>query len=184
MSEPLPTFALFRDPVREKSFEVSTDVCEVCGRARGWRYVCNIYGEGDGEQCICPWCIADGSAAATFDCIFNVGDVYPLSAPQLTPEDRELVERRTPGFGTWQDHGWMMCCGRASVYVGEAEGAELTGRWASVVPMALKEWRFAESYSAAEKDELIAGIYKGGSPCVYVFECQVCRGLRCLTDAM
>ncbi len=177
--EPLPQFPLFRDPVGEESFERSDVVCACCERGRGWVHTCGMFGPGDLDRPICPWCIADGSAAAKFEGSFNDGTIYPAfkETPQLSKADRELVENRTPGFVTNQGVKWQMCCGRACVYIGEATAADLTGRWKSAVPSILRD---CEGWSEEQKAELIASI--GIDPAAYVFECQVCGGLKGFWD--
>jgi uncharacterized protein len=180
--EPLPAFPLFRDPIAEQSLEQSHAVCASCELARGWIYTQGTYGPGDNERTLCPWCIADGSAAAKFDCFFNDATIYPYrdDVPQLPPEDRELVERRTPGFVTWQGNHWLMCCGRACIYIGEAGKGDLTpcGRWAAAAPSILQE---VQDWTEEQRSGFISSIGQG-SPCAYIFECQVCKSLKAYGD--
>lgn len=176
----LPDFPLFPDPLREDVFEKSKKTCTFCKQARGWIYTSTIYGEGDvGEATCCPWCIADGTAAKQ-GAFFHDGSIFPVlpGTPQLTAADRELVERRTPGFTTWQDHGWQICCGRACIYLGEADEGDLQGRWAGAVETIFKDDDFPEE----EVEEMIEGIVKGGSPAAYVFKCQTCGKLHGFWD--
>ncbi len=180
--EPLPRFPLFRDPVAAKCFEQSDAVCTCCGRARGWVYVVPIYRKDNEERTICPWCLHSGSAASKFDCRFNVVDIQERedgeeSDLEMTRADRAVVERRTPSFVTWQGVNWQACCGRVCEYVGEAVAADLAGRWKAAVPSILKDLR---GWSEKQKAELIANI--GTDPAVYVFECQVCGGLKGFWD--
>ena len=181
MPDSFPTFPLFLDPVAEGSFEPSDFSCACCNRRRGWIHTCASCGPGDNERTICPWCIADGSAAAKFDCSFNDATICPFldTTPQLTASDRELVERRTPGFVSWQDHGWQVCCARACAYIGEADAADLAGRWAAAIPSILSKLK---DWPDADKAGLIRNIRKGGSPCAYVFRCQVCGALKGFWD--
>lgn len=176
----LPKFPLFDDPVRENMIEESDESCDFCEEARGAIYTGNIYGEADVSDLICcPWCIADGTAADR-GAAFNAGDIYPVlpGTPQLTDEDRDLVEGRTPGFTSWQDHGWQICCGRACIYLGEADASDLRGRWAS----AISSMFAGDGMNPQEIDEIVDAVTRGGSPCGYVFRCQVCGGLKGLWD--
>jgi uncharacterized protein CbrC (UPF0167 family) len=124
----LPTFRLFADPVGEGVFARTDEVCALCGRARGWKYVKSDYVWLEPDRpCVCPWCIADGTAAAQ-GMKFNIPNVRPEMrrraepneddiaaaavfgatpkpglepagpAPELPPEDGAEVEGRTPGF--------------------------------------------------------------------------------------
>ena len=165
----------------EGSIKRGKGVCEACGKARGWVYARPVFGEGDSQRTICPWCIADGAAAAELKITFNDPGIYPMlpGVAQLSSTDREAVESRTPGFETWQDHGWMMCCGRACVYLGEASAEDLAGRWAEAAPSIVAE---CEGWSEDEKKDLIQNITKKQGPCAYVFECQVCRKLKGFWD--
>lgn len=176
----LPMFPLFPDPVREKVFESTREPCAVCGQARGTLYTGPQYAVG-GRIKVCPWCIADGSAAKQGRS-FNDGSIYSHddSIPQLSAADRDLVEHRTPGFTTWQENHWMACCGRAAIYVGEADAEDLRGRWASAVPSL---WNDAQP-GWAEKDKagFIDRVERGESPAVYVFKCQVCAKLQAYWD--
>jgi uncharacterized protein CbrC (UPF0167 family) len=77
MPEALPVFRYHPDPVRSGSIKESASVCKSCGRARGFIYVGPVYAEADDlDDRFCPWCIADGSAAAKFDAYFtNVEEI-------------------------------------------------------------------------------------------------------------
>ena len=100
MNKTLPTFPLFRDPVDAGVFEKSKARCDACGEARGWVYTGPVYSEAEEEPTVCPWCIADGTAADELGCTFNDATIYPMKpgVAQLPPEDAATVEGRTPGF--------------------------------------------------------------------------------------
>lgn len=172
----LPRFPLFPDPVKEDSFKRSKEPCDICSQARGWLYDGPTYGEHSGEPAICPWCIADGRAAEK-GCTFNDPTIYPAfeTTPQLTPADADLVEKRTPGYTTWQGNRWLMCCGRACVYLGEVEDAdELRGRFAQAIPSLFAD----DDLDPEEREEIIDNIVRGDGPCAYIFRCQVCSALK------
>ncbi|WP_295862241.1 CbrC family protein [uncultured Xanthomonas sp.] len=42
-------------------------VCDCCGETRAWRYEGPFYCAGDGQQSLCPWCIA--TVACLFRCL-------------------------------------------------------------------------------------------------------------------
>lgn len=183
MPNPFPTFPLFADPVAEQSFKRSRKKCDCCAKSRGWIYTCSMYGPGDNDHTLCPWCIADGSAARKFKVSFQQATIFPIAkgSPKLSRSDADLVEHRTPGFVTWQDHGWFICCGRACIYIGEASSKDLAGKWASAVPSmfkgpGLKEW------SEQDKANLVKSIRRRGSPAAYIFKCQVCSKLQGFWD--
>jgi uncharacterized protein CbrC (UPF0167 family) len=177
----LPRFPYFADPAAEGILKRRADPCPCCGLARGWIYTGPIYGAAGHPKFVCPWCIADGSAAAKFGCVFNdagyLGRPRPPVGPdiRLPPDEQQAIERRTPGFTTWQGNHWMDCCGHACIYLGEASAEDLAGRWAAAVPSILEE---LTEWIEDRRAKLIRGIRKGGGPCAYVFQCQRCRGLR------
>lgn len=177
----LPTFRLFADPVREKSFEPTDQACELCGRARGWKYIVGTYGENDQPECLCPWCIADGTAVGR-GYSFNDPTIVPAleGTPQLPPDDAAEVEGRTPGFVTWQGVRWQMCCGRACRYIGEATAEDLKGRWAGAVEPIFGEMR-AHGWTDEQIAELVEAIGRG-DPAAYVFQCLVCAKLHGFWD--
>jgi uncharacterized protein CbrC (UPF0167 family) len=174
MDQP-PIFPLFADPIREGVFKQSDKVCDVCGRGRGWIYTAATYGELD-QPVVCPWCIHDGSAAKK-GITFNDATIYPAlpGTRQLSAKDRKWVEERTPGFNTWQGNHWLACCGGACVYLGEAEAADLAGRWAEAAAslfVAEADW------SDEQKSKVVTSVHRGSSPAAYVFQCRECSRLK------
>lgn len=179
--EELPRFHLFSDPLKEKSIVTSkayckardceTCACDICGRERDYYCDCGHVSDDPAldEITICPWCIADGTAASR-GIRFNDATIYPDlgDTPQLSAADREVVEGRTPGFATWQQIGWRMCCGRACIYVGEANSSDLKGRWASAVPTLFE----SDGMEEPGQQEVLTHIGEGIG--VYIFQCQIC----------
>jgi uncharacterized protein CbrC (UPF0167 family) len=96
----------------------------------------------------------------------------------MTAEDRLIVEQCTPGFVTWQGYEWLACCGRACVYVGEAESDDLRGRWAGAVPSMFE----GQDLRPDRIEEIIDAVTIEGSVCAYVFQCRICRGFRGFWD--
>jgi uncharacterized protein CbrC (UPF0167 family) len=58
----LPIFKYHPDPIKTGAIEVTSATCECCGIAQGFRATSTIYAKEQVET-ICPWCIANGSAA-------------------------------------------------------------------------------------------------------------------------
>ncbi len=82
MPDELPNFRYHPDPIRSGAIAASQAVCKSCGQARGYIYSGPVYSEMDGlDDSICPWCIADGSAAAKFEAVFvdvnSIADAVP-----------------------------------------------------------------------------------------------------------
>ncbi len=173
----LPTFELFPDPLGEEVIEPSEETCDLCGLARGYMYTAghNSDSPDTDEANICPWCIADGSAGER-GVTFNDATIYPYldTTPQMSEADKDLVERRTPGYVTWQGNRWLMCCGRACRYLGEAKEGDLRGRWSAAVPSIFEIWEMPADHI----EEVIDLIGKSADPAAYVFECRICGGLK------
>jgi uncharacterized protein CbrC (UPF0167 family) len=177
VAEPLPSFDLMDDAGRDHVFALSDEACDCCGKARGWKYTGPVYGEAD-EPVLCPWCIRDGRAAAELGCSFNDAHDYEnnLSVPDRV---RVTVRERTPGFVTWQQNHWKVCCGSACKFMDEATVENLKGRWASLVPAIRAEligpipWvdEWLEKHAAY-----------GGAPSVYIFQCRVCEKAQFFWD--
>jgi len=123
MAEDLPSFRYHPDPVETGSVAPSEAACLCCGRARGFIYVGPVYAERElGEQ-LCPWCIANGAAAAKFDASFVDGD--DLAEADIDEEIVEEVRTRTPGYIGWQQEAWLSHCEDACEYHGPAAAVDL-----------------------------------------------------------
>ncbi len=170
MDNALPTFHYHPDPVATGSIERSDDECLACGRSRGFRYVGPVYAGEQLDVRICPWCIADGSAAAKFDADFtDVGWGVPADVPASVTDE---IEHRTPGFHSWQQDHWLYHCGDGCVFLGEVGRSEL-----EEYPEALEALQQeAESFGWHDQQitEYLASLTKGGSPTAYLFGCLVC----------
>jgi hypothetical protein len=119
---------------------------------------------------LCPWCIADGTAAEKFDAEFtDVGWGVPPNVPQQVLEE---ISRRTPGFAGWQQERWLYHCDDGAAFVGHAGYEEL-----SATPDALGTLR-AEAdeagWDAAQAEEYLQSLRCGTPPTAYVFQCLHC----------
>lgn len=121
----LPTFRYHPDPVTTGSIaDLPGAVCPVCDRSTGWAYVTTPYAIGTHED-ICPWCIADGSAARRFGARFI--DVFWFDDDPPAPLDRlDELAMRTPGFVSWQQEVWQYCCDDACAFLGVASADTLS----------------------------------------------------------
>lgn len=172
----LPTFKYHPDPLATGSVVASDVECACCGQARGHVYAGPVYAEGDYENRICPWCIADGSAhrrlGASFtdeEAVGGYGD-WPAVSEAVVEE----VAYRTPGFSGWQQENWWTHCGDAGEYLGRAGKLDLKTRW----PQAIESIRQS---AGLEDGTGWAGFFdaldKDGSPTAYVFRCRHCGAL-------
>lgn len=175
----LPTFRYHPDPVATESLVASEGSCAVCGAARGFLYDGPFYAVERPAQ-ICPWCIADGSAAARFDGSFtDLGGVGWVDVP----DDLKLeVVRRTPGFRGWQQEMWMAHCAEPAVFLGRAGARELAGLGLQAVEAIRAEHR-GSGWDEAEIDRYVSYLDRDGEPTAYVFRCSRCGEYMGYTDS-
>ncbi|WP_329340044.1 CbrC family protein [Streptomyces sp. NBC_01352] len=112
-TEPLPAFPYHPDPVGTGSVAPSDAPCACCGLRRGYAYTGPVFSAADLSDPLCPWCIADGSAAERYEAQFTEVD-----GRDVPMEVVHAVERRTPGFSGWQQERWLSHCGDAAVFLG------------------------------------------------------------------
>ena len=68
----LPKFKYHPNPLATGAIAESNEVCECCEEAPGYIYKASFYSTEEVES-ICPWCIADGSAAEKYECASKAG---------------------------------------------------------------------------------------------------------------
>jgi len=164
----LPTFRYHPDPIATGAIEASDRTCAICGRARGFRYAATIYAASEVDS-ICPWCIADGSAARKLDGQFSDGD--PLIAAGVAPEVVDEVTHRTPGYPSWQQEIWMAHCGDACAFLGDASKEELVALAGPDLDGLLERELLRDS----DWRGLLSSYVPGGDPAVYHFRCLRCQ---------
>jgi uncharacterized protein CbrC (UPF0167 family) len=177
----LPAFTYHPDPLDTGSVIPSDAVCRSCERARGYIYAGTPYAEEELENAICPWCIADGSAAGRFDAEFTdaagiggYGQWDAVSAAII-----EEVSQRTPGFTGWQQEQWWTHCGDAGAFLGVAGRAELEARW----PDAIASVRAEAGYEREEEwREYFNALDREGGPTAYIFRCLHCGEYGAYSD--
>ena len=165
--QPLPLFTYHPDPVASGVIAESEATCPCCHRARGYAYVLGPYGPGDHEN-ICPWCIADGSAATKLEATFV--DASPLARAGVPAEVVTEIEQRTPGFVSWQQEHWLSCCNDACEFHGDAPVAELRGLDAGGLQCLSED----SGFSVEDLPEIIQHYKPRGSPAFYKFICRHC----------
>jgi uncharacterized protein len=180
MSDPLPVFRYHPDPLASGSVVPSDLECRCCGRARGHIYTGPVYAEEELNEALCPWCIADGSAAERFDATFvdpgGVGDYG--SWDEVPPAVVDEVAERTPGFTGWQQERWWTHCGDAAAFLGLAGRTELEGAWAGAIPSIRSDSQLSDSDWPA----YLAALDRTDGPTAYVFRCTVCGVLGGYSD--
>ncbi|WP_455351443.1 CbrC family protein [Streptomyces sp. SYSU K217416] len=165
-TEPLPSFPYHPDPIATGSVIPSDTECASCGRRRGYVYVGPVYAVESLRQQLCPWCIADGTAAERYEAQFTEVD------SGVTGEVARAIEGRTPGFSGWQQERWLVHCGDGAAFLGRVGAAELTAYPDAVEHLRMDlEWpgrepeRFNRFLSAVDADD---------QPTAYLFRCRSC----------
>jgi uncharacterized protein CbrC (UPF0167 family) len=170
-----PAFKYHPDPIATGSVVESDEECVCCGRARGLIYQGPVYAIEEYESCLCPWCIADGSAheqlGASFTDEVGVGGGGAWDAVSEAVVDE--VAHRTPGFSGWQQERWWTHCGDAALFLGRAGKAELE----AFGPSAIEAIRADTGLDEARWRPFFAGLDKDGSPTAYLFRCSTCGAL-------
>ena len=167
---PFPEFAYHAGP-RSTGVVVESDArCRACGIARGYIYTGPVYAADELDDALCPWCIADGSAAKKFDAEFTDAGV---GVPDDVPgEIVETIARRTPGFSAWQEERWLYHCGDGAVFLG-AVGRDELEEYPEALD-ALRQERVESGRPADEVEEYIAALETDGDATAYLFRCRHC----------
>lgn len=104
---PLPHFRYHPDPFATGVVVARESVCPVCRKTTGYAYDGPFYSVQTIEN-LCPWCIANGSAATMFDGDF----VYTNDFDQVLDESKtDELQHRTPGYFFGSDYFWPTHCG-------------------------------------------------------------------------
>jgi len=164
----LPTFRYHPDPIATGSIEASDRACQICGQTRGFRYAVPVQCAAKVEA-VCPWCIADGSAARKLDGRFSDGD--PLIEAGVAPAAVDEVMYRTPGYSSWQQEIWMAHCGDACAFLGDASKEELVALAGPDLDALLERELLRDS----DWRGLVSGYVPGGDPAVHHFRCLHCQ---------
>jgi uncharacterized protein CbrC (UPF0167 family) len=167
----LPEFRYHPDPIATGSIKQSDVECACCRQRRGLIYVGPVYSVEELSDCICPWCIADGSAHDRFDAEFtDAAGVGGYGGAALPDDVTREVAYRTPGFIGWQQEKWGACCGDAAAFLGRAGRSELESQWPDAIASIKDDSRIKDS----DWDWYFSNLHKDGSPTAYVFRCLHC----------
>ena len=176
MDKDFPKFRYHPDPIGTGAFKRSETPgrCQCCGRITEYEYDGPIFTEEDVED-LCPWCIADGTAARKYDCTFQ--DDYSVDDVN-DPEKLDELIHRTPGYCGWQQEVWLAHCNDYCAFVGYVGMTELE-------KMGLSD-KLEDIY---RKDEAMFDIgdirecmTNGGSMQGYLFRCLHCGKYQLYAD--
>lgn len=164
-----PVFRYHPDPIATGSLATSSDECERCGRARELLYQGPVYAV-DEIEFICPWCIADGSAAQEFDAEFTTVDAAPSDIPEAVLDE---ILHRTPGFAGWQQERWLFHCSDAAAFLGRVGYSEIANQPSVLESLAHDGWT-PEHLQCMSADGDLTG---------YLFGCLHCGAHVAYADA-
>lgn len=172
-TEALPDFPYHPDPVATGVVKRAEAVCDVCGQRREWLYTGPFYAREKPEH-LCPWCVADGQAAARYDGSFHDASFDDSACP----ESVEAVLTRTPGLSTWNPIFWPDHHGECCAYLGDLvpdKRPELLQ-----VPSLQEELaRVARDWRTSVED-VLAGA--GEAAPLTLFQCRTCGVYRISLD--
>jgi uncharacterized protein CbrC (UPF0167 family) len=178
--ESLPAFRYHPDPVKSGSFIEAETECKCCGKARGYVYTGSFYTEEDDlEESICPWCIADGKAAKKFAGAFTDEALFVDEVPAKVVKE---VTTRTPGFSSWQQEEWPICCNDATAFIAPVGNKELTaeyGDWTyDVTRYIVNEMKIYNN----EALDFLKRLDRDHGPTAYLFKCLHCSANKAYID--
>lgn len=157
-----------------KKVEENKEVlCMCCGKPSEYYYGTTMYAK-ENVDCLCPACIADGSAADKFAGSF-IQDAEEIV--QDEEKTKELFER-TPGLITWQGENWLTCCDDYCAfisYVGIKELEEM-----GIAEEVLADYEKQDAYDVNDVKKYLV---KNGSMNGYLFQCLHCGKYRLGVDA-
>jgi uncharacterized protein CbrC (UPF0167 family) len=142
----------------------------VCGQSRGSIYTGPVYAVEELIDCLCPWCIEDGSAAEKFEAEFtDVGGGVPADVPSAVLNH---LATRTPGFTAWQQEHWLYHCSDAAAFLGRV-GWDEVQLHEDAVESLLREHPEHGS-TAREAQSFLASLSTDGDATAYLFRCRHC----------
>ena len=178
---PLPVFRYHPDPLRTGSIVASTAKCRCCRKKRGYIYSASVYAEDDLEDALCPWCIADGSAAAKFEATFVDSEAFPEGTPETVIA--EICER-TPGYSAWQSEQWPVCCNDGTAFLGPAGIDDIRAKYREYEGAVLSHIIYEMKISGGAATRLLASLRRDAGPTAYLFRCSHCERIHFHIDGV
>ncbi len=172
----IPTFKYHIDPVETGAFiQGELRECNCCGETTDIWYESPFYTRSRDVDCICPQCIANGSAASKFSGLFQ----DPESTDEVSdPSKLDELVHRTPGYHGWQQEYWPAHCDDYCAFLGYVG-------WAELETMGIDK-EIEESYSdgvqGLDLNVIKANMVNGGSMQGYLFRCLKCGQYLLLVD--
>jgi uncharacterized protein CbrC (UPF0167 family) len=164
----IPKFKYCPDTITTNILTVGgSEVCDCCGETVDVYYEGSFYSIEDVE-CLCPECIANGTAAKKFDGEFQQ-DIFN-DENVVNEEYRDEILHRTPSYISWQGSNWPAHCDDYCEFLGDAG-------WDKLEELGIQD--SFENFTGFDIKELKEYLSPNGSLCGYLFRCLKC-GKYCL----
>lgn len=174
-TKPLPVFKYHPNPLKTEAFKQDQTVaCDCCEQQTDVYYTSPFYSVDEIEY-LCPWCIANGSAAAKFGGSFQ--DDCSLEDEDVEEEQIKELTEHTPGYHGWQQEYWLAHCGDFCAFIGYVGWNEIKDRLDEFANLADDCANFGMS-----PDKLEKYLGNGGDCQGYLFRCLSCEKLRLWAD--
>lgn len=176
----IPIFNYHPEPLKTGSIEESDNECECCGKTTGYIYTGPVYSEEELNDCICPWCIANGKAHEKFGAEFTDYDGISDygSWEDASKEAKEEISFRTPGFCGWQQERWWTHCGDGCAYLGRAGKNEILEYGNDLIESLKND----SGLNGEDWETFLKALDPEDSPTAYVFKCLHCGKLEGYQD--
>jgi uncharacterized protein CbrC (UPF0167 family) len=141
-----------------------------------------VYAVEELVDCICPWCVADGSAHSKFDAHFMDADgVGGYGEWEAVPRAiAEEIAFRTPGFSGRQQERWWTHCADAAEFVGAVGSAEAK----ALGEQFLEHIRAQAGLEGGPRwAQYLAALDVEHGPTAYAFRCRHCGKLGGYSDS-
>ena len=170
----LPIFKYNPYPIKLDVIIEKETICPVCEKKQNYVYEGSFFSEEE-VRGICPWCIADGSAAKKYN-----GEFQDVASCDEVDEEEYLNELiyRNPGYIGWQQEYWLSHCGDfCSIidYVGWKEIKHLENELMDDISRICKEYQM--SIQDFKNTLFNKGDFQG-----YLFQCNCCKQHRLHVD--
>lgn len=168
----LPHFRFHPDPVASGSVIASDKKCRCCGRKRGWLYIGPVYTEKDLHEGLCPWCVADGSAHKKYGATFIDSEAFVADVPTAILDE---ICQRTPGFATFQQERWPVCCGEPGTFLTPAGITEIRQYYGAMEGDLMGYIVHELRISGGAARRMLESVHRDQSPTAFVFQCKKCE---------
>lgn len=177
----LPAFRYHPDPIASGSVVASAGACRCCAQPRGFLYVGPTYSEAALIDALCPWCIADGSAARRYDATFVDSEAFDADASEAA---RHVITECTPGFHSWQGEHWPSCCGEPAAFLAPAGADDIASRFSRLEGALLSYIVYELGHSGTAATRLLQALARDHSPTAFIFQCLHCDNQPVYIDAL